>query len=319
VFTEATLTASQSLTERMANPFYAIQWLYDLTPRGRVHTAAVGVLHDFSRRAIREREAALAAGAPPRDKFFIDVLLAATDTDGKQLTFDEVNAEVDTFLFEGHDTTSSGLMWTLYCLATHQSVQDRCATEARAAMARHGGTAARLKADDVPLLTAAVRESHRLYPPVPGYGRKLKVDTALPSRPGEVLPAGSQVIVLPLLMHRLEAVWGDSVLDFDPSRFARGGAMDKGGSVAKADGPAAAEAPQDATAGVDPFAYVPFSAGPRGCIGKNFALLEERVVLTKILSEFRISLAEGTVPKPVIEMVLRNEGPMNLRLERREA
>ncbi|CAI9591191.1 unnamed protein product, partial [Staurois parvus] len=118
---------------------------------------------------------------------FLDILLYAKDENGQGLSDEDLRAEVDTFMFEGHDTTASGVSWTLYCMATYPEHQDKCREEIRALL----GSRNILEWEDLgkmPYTTMCIKESMRLYPPVPGVARQLSSPITFPD--GRSLPKG---------------------------------------------------------------------------------------------------------------------------------
>mmetsp|Transcript_2285 Transcript_2285/g.6217 ORF Transcript_2285/g.6217 Transcript_2285/m.6217 type:complete len:135 (+) Transcript_2285:225-629(+) len=103
------------------------------------------------------------------------------------------------------------------------------------------------------------------------------------------LPAGTNIFISPFMIHHNPDIWENPDL-FDPDRFLPENSKSR-----------------------HPYAYVPFSAGPRNCIGRKFALTEEKAVLTALYSRFTLQHV-GAPIRPTAEMVLRNEGPLNFRL-----
>ncbi|XP_035674596.1 leukotriene-B4 omega-hydroxylase 3-like [Branchiostoma floridae] len=110
-------------------------FVYGLSPSGRRYKAACNIVHKHSAEIIRQRKDTLKeqSDGDSAKKYldFLDILLRAKDEDGNGLTDAEIRDEVDTFMFEGHDTTASGLAWTLYCLARHPGHQEKCRKEAQ--------------------------------------------------------------------------------------------------------------------------------------------------------------------------------------------
>eukprot|EP00058_Branchiostoma_floridae_P027881 XP_002613372.1 hypothetical protein BRAFLDRAFT_68358 [Branchiostoma floridae] len=108
--------------------------IYALSADGKRYRKACNMVHEYAKRIIAERREALNhedATNKKKNIDFLDILLKARDEDGNGLTDAEIRDEVDTFMFEGHDTTASGLAWTLYCLARHPGHQEKCRKEAQ--------------------------------------------------------------------------------------------------------------------------------------------------------------------------------------------
>eukprot|EP00753_Platysulcus_tardus_P008261 PLAT15857.1.p2 GENE.PLAT15857.1~~PLAT15857.1.p2 ORF type:complete len:512 (-),score=266.35 PLAT15857.1:40-1575(-) len=263
-YVEAVYTMLTHTYDRMTMPLYWNDAVYALTPAGKRMAAALALLHKTSLDVIAARRSALeAAGDDAEDasKDFLDILLRAEEADGSPLSTESIREEVDTFLFEGHDTTSSGLMSALYFLGCqrHAHVQQRLQEEVDAVCGEGRDVPTQAELKDMPFLTAVINESLRLIPPVPILGRQ----TDKPLRVGKhVLPSGTQVMVPPLAIHMNRSVWGETAGEFRPERW-----IESGGRFPS-------------------FQHIPFSAGPRNCIGQQFAMLEEKTVLCMLVRRF---------------------------------
>lgn len=195
----------------------------------------------------------------------LGMLMAARDEDtGEAMSDAQLRDEVMTIFLAGHETTANALTWTLYLLSQHPSVRAKLEAEVEAAL---GNRTPRF--EDLPQLgyvLAVINESMRLYPPVWMLVRRVEVDEAVG---GFRLPRGSFVAVSPLVMHRDPVLFPDPER-FDPERFV---------------GAAPNALPR--------FAFIPFSGGPRICIGNGFALMEAQLVLSMIVQRFRLDLVPG--------------------------
>ncbi|XP_027702972.1 leukotriene-B4 omega-hydroxylase 3-like [Vombatus ursinus] len=145
-YISAILELSSLVVKRYNQPLLYWDALYYLTSQGRHFSHACHLVHDFSNAVIRDRRRILAQQGTEaflRNKTksktidFIDVLLLAKDEDGKALSDKDIQAEADTFMFGGHDTTASGISWALYNLAQHQEHQDRCRQEIQELLRGH--------------------------------------------------------------------------------------------------------------------------------------------------------------------------------------
>uniref|UniRef100_A0A8C3W9I2 Cytochrome P450 family 4 subfamily F member 3 n=1 Tax=Catagonus wagneri TaxID=51154 RepID=A0A8C3W9I2_9CETA len=134
----AILELSALVAKRNQQVFLHTDFLYYLTCNGRRFLKACRLVHHFTDAVIQERrrtlpkegvDDVLKAKAKAKTLDFIDVLLLTQDEDGKGLSDEDIRAEADTFMFEGHDTTASGLSWVLYNLAKHPEYQERCRQE----------------------------------------------------------------------------------------------------------------------------------------------------------------------------------------------
>ncbi|XP_069336047.1 cytochrome P450 4B1 isoform X2 [Eulemur rufifrons] len=282
------------MQQRIRSFQYYNDFVYWLTPHGRRFLRACRVAHDHTDQVIRERKAALQDEKEQRKiqnrrhLDFLDILLGARDGDGIKLSDADLRAEVDTFMFEGHDTTTSGICWFLYCMARYPEHQHRCREEAREIL----GDRDSFQWDDLSkmtYLTMCIKESFRLYPPVPQVYRQLSKPVTFVD--GRSLPAGSLISLHIYALHRNSAVWPDPEV-FDPLRFS----------------------PENAS-GRHPFAFMPFSAGPRNCIGQQFAMNETKVVTALCLLRFEFSLDPSRPPIKDLQLILRSKNGIHLRLK----
>ncbi len=170
----------------------------------------------------------------------------------------EIRDQVLTMLMAGHETTAKALGWTTVLLDRHPEVAAGIDAELAVLDGRLAGVG---DLASLPLLEGAISEALRLYPPVWLISRKATVDDTIE---GYAVPAGTLICVSPYLLHRHPGYW-DEPEQFDPARFA--------GDV---------ERPE--------FAYMPFSGGPRRCIGERLALLEAQLVLAVLRQRVRIRL-----------------------------
>ncbi len=267
---------------KMDNPLTLPLWVPGR--RNRAFRAAKGVLDAVVGRLIESRRR-----AGPADNDLLDLLLAARDEEsGTGMSDRQLHDEVVTLLFAGLDTTTAGLSWAWYLLARHPEVQEALHDQCAAVLAGRAPTA-----DDLPrlpLATAVLEEALRLYPPAPGIPR---VAVAADEVNGYPVPAKAIVTLSQWVTHRHPAFW-DEPDHFRPERFLPGHA---------------AERPR--------FAYFPFGAGPRGCIGNTFALVESALVLAGLAQRFCFRPADDREAEPDTTFVLRPKGPLNLVVRRR--
>jgi len=216
----------------------------------------------------------------------LDLLLAGVDPETKrQMNTAELRDNLLTFIVAGHETTALTLAWALYLCAFDQTVQVRARDEAQAVL--NGRTAT---ADDLPALPhirQIIDETLRLYPPASILSRTAQAPDTLCDRE---VRTGDTVTLPIYALHRNHLLW-DNPDAFNPDRFV------------------------DPTK-IDPFAYLPFGAGPRVCIGSGFAIQEAVIILATLLSRFRFTQIAGRDPKPVMILTLRPEGGVWLKAER---
>ncbi|XP_053753332.1 cytochrome P450 4F2 isoform X1 [Panthera pardus] len=294
----AILELSALVAKRHQQIFMHMDFLYYLTPDGQRFRRACRLVHNFTDAVIQERRRTLPdegvddflkAKAKAKTLDFIDVLLLTKDKDGKQLSDEDIRAEADTFMFGGHDTTASGLSWVLYNLAKHPEYQERCRQEVQELL--RDREPKEIEWDDLaqlPFLTMCIKESLRLHPPVTVVSRCCTQDVVLPD--GRVIPKGVICLVSIFGTHHNPSVWPDPEV-YNPFRFDPENIKERSS-----------------------LAFIPFSAGPRNCIGQTFALTEIKVVLALTLLRFRV-LPDKEEPRRKPELILRAEGGLWLRVE----
>ena len=225
-------------------------------------------------------------GTPRQD--LVSLLLAARDTEtGRGLDDAEVTDNLLTFIAAGHETTAQGLAWTFRLLADAPDVEAAVVTEIEAVTQGEP-----LRPDHVARLDLVRRvfsESMRLYPPAPLIERRVEHEMTL----GGFDVAAGTILVVPIhALHRRTGLWEEPGR-FDPSRFA----------------PAQVEARHR-------YAYMPFGAGPRICIGAGFSMLEAVAILAVLLRAVRLTAVEP-VPSPRMRLTLRPSRPIRMRVEPR--
>ncbi len=258
---------------------------------------SIPTLRDLARGRFRARWVALmdriiearlrvAPEEAPRDLF--DVLLAARDPEtGVAFSHDQLRDQVATMIVAGHETTALALFWSLYLLASAPAEQQRVADEAA------NGDPAFDSVDQ--LLTqsaharAVVSEALRLYPPAFVIVRQAIAEDRVKD---VIIPRGSLVMVAPWVLHRHRRLWQRPDA-FDPSRFL--------------DGPPAQR-----------FSYLPFGAGPRVCVGAQFALAEATIVLATLIRNFHVSLIDARPVLPTAVVTTQPDHAAGFRLQRRK-
>lgn len=338
-YCQSVYIVGETFLERIIQPQYWIDCIFKLTQLGKLYNYHLNKLHSFTRTVIAEKkkekfdkstrgsdtdkpsdENQLLSNslisklkvlnktsvdnyqeskkdAPKLPKAFLDLLLDKIDASGEmKLSDEEIREEVDTFMFEGHDTTAMALSWTLFLLGHYQEAQKKLQEEVDRVWAEQ-----MLSADgDIELdqlknlkyMDCVIKEALRLCPSVPFIGRKTTSDFKL----GEYsIPPGCVVFVLIYQLHRNTTTFPDPE-KFDPDRFL----------------------PKN-TLGRHPYAYVPFSAGPRNCIGQKFAMAEMKTILLNLIRNFHFdSVTPLDKARFQMEMVLRPKCPLNIRIKPRK-
>jgi cytochrome P450 len=234
-------------------------------------------------RIIAERRAAIAAGATEDRGDLLSMLLMAQDApehasaagDDGRMSDLQLRDEAMTIFLAGHETTANALTWTLYLLSQHPAVEARLHAELDEALGGRPPGAGDLAA--LPYARMVLAESMRLFPPAYVIGRRALEPYSLG---GYHVPPRSLVLVSQYVTHR-DPRWWPEPERFDPERFA----ADRVGDRPK-------------------FAYFPFGAGTRVCIGEQFAWMEGTLALATIAQRWRLRLAPDQVvdTKPMITL-----------------
>jgi len=224
-------------------------------------------------------------GAGPRD--LLTLLLSAKDPEtGRGLPDPDIRANIVTFIGAGHETTANGLTWSLYLLSQAHDWRARAEAEAE----RIFDPSKPSSFEDCEVLRAVFEEALRLYPPAAMLSRQAIADDEIL---GVRIPAGAVVSISPYVLHRRASLWTNADA-FDPSRFL-GANRDR----------------------IDRFAYIPFGAGARVCIGMPFALQEAIIILANLLRTFRFELVDGQEITPQQRVTLRPRAGMRMHVRRR--
>jgi len=226
-------------------------------------------------------------GAPPRDLF--DLLDTARDPEtGEAFTDQQLGDEVATMMIAGHETTATTLFWSLYLLALDPATQQELAAEIQLAL-QGAGAAGGIELERLRLTRAVIDETVRLYPPAYLIARQAKAPDVIAGLP---VQRHDVMLIAPWLLHRHEKLWRDPNA-FIPQRFL----------------PSAAPP--------EKFAYLPFGAGPRVCIGAHFALVEATLALAKLIGAFRVELIDREPVLPVGVVTTQPDHAPRFRLTRR--
>lgn len=260
---------------------------------------AIPNLRDLARRRFRKRWLTLmdeivarrlraAPSETPRDLF--DLLRAARDPEtGAAFSPDQLRDQVATMIVAGHETTAVAMFWALYLLTAAPSHQERVAEEARTV-----DLSAAAAGDALPCLAyarAVVNETLRLYPPAHVMARQ----AIGPDRLRDLaVPPGSVIMISPWVLHRHRRLWSNPDM-FDPARFLDGAPL------------------------AHRFAYLPFGAGPRVCVGAQFALAEATLVLATLMRRFRVVGDDDAPIFPVAVVTTQPDRPARFRFEPRDA
>jgi enediyne biosynthesis protein E7 len=241
------------------------------------------------RRAQRELEKTVSALTAERQHDrgddLVSRLLDAVDTEGDPVAARRrLRDELVTLLLAGHETTSSTLSWTWLMIGRHPEVGDRLCEEARRVLG--GRPATRDDLSELTYTTAVIEEVMRLYPPVWILPRRA---VAADEIGGLSVPAGADVLICTYTLHRHPEFWPEPDR-FDPDRFV------------------------DRPAGRERYAYLPFGAGPRACVGSTLGMLEAAVCVATVIQRFRPQVADGYREQAQANLSLRVRGELPMSL-----
>ncbi|XP_049865301.1 cytochrome P450 4d2-like isoform X2 [Pectinophora gossypiella] len=291
---------SSLISTRMRNPIVAEDAIFNLLPHKGRQDRALKVLHGQTMKVIEARreelkkmnisELKLHSEFGIKNKHaFLDLLLMA-EIDGSRIDDEKVREEVDTFMFEGHDTTTSGIVFCMFCISKRNDVQEKLLSEQRSIFGDEMdrdptyNELAQMK-----YLECVIRESLRLYPSVPFIERLIIRDTDVA---GLHLPSNTSVIFDIFHMQRRKEVYSDP-LEFIPERFQN-----------------------DSKESKNAFSWLPFSAGPRNCIGQKFAMMELKVTMSAVIRSFKL-LPSNKEPLLSADLILRSKNGVHVKMIRR--
>lgn len=205
----------------------------------------------------------------------LSMLMDARDEEGHPMSDKQLRDEVATLLTAGHETTTLALAWAMYLIAQHPEVEARLRSELEFLQGRAPGYE---DIGQLKYMRMVIDETMRLYPPVWVLSRSAVRDDQIG---GFHVPAGSEILIFPYITHRHPKWWPEPDR-FMPERFA----------------------PENAASRVK-FSYLPFGAGPRACVGLNFAMTEVQVVLAMLMQRFHVELAAdpaSVLPDPSVTL-----------------
>ncbi|XP_026675535.1 cytochrome P450 4C1-like [Ceratina calcarata] len=278
-YRKAVRDVGNTIVYRLLRPWLQIDFVFFLTRVGMLQSKLLKILHGFTKQIIKERKEYhdktngrsladfndkaneetddITCTLRKKRLAMLDLLLSAHR---QNLIDDEgIREEVDTFMFRGHDTTAVSLCFTIMLLAEHPEIQDRARIEVQKVMEASNGKLSMSDLQKLPYLEMCIKESLRLYPSVHFISRAPEEDVMLSNY---LVPAHTTVNVYIYDTHRDPKFWPNPDV-FDPERFT----------------------PENSH-GRHPFSYIPFSAGPRNCIGQKFAMLELKATLAYLLFNF---------------------------------
>ena len=277
---EAITVENEYLAERIMKPFKPPFWMPTSKNRAyrKARTYSSGLILDI----INERQK-----NPSEHHDLLSMLMNAEDEDtGEKMSNQQLKDESITIFVAGHETTANALSWTFYLLSQHPEKLQKLQDEIDAVL--QGSTPDFQSLKELKYTQMVLEESMRLYPPAWTIVRKVAHDTNMN---GYEFKKDTRLILDVFMLHRHPDYW-ENPTDFEPERF---------------------EPEQKKQR--HKYAYIPFGAGQRMCIGNNFAMMEMKIVLVLLLQNFHLNLnkdAPEVVPEPLITLRPKNGILMDL-------
>ncbi|XP_020289589.1 cytochrome P450 4C1-like [Pseudomyrmex gracilis] len=286
-------------------------WLYSdlifaLSPTGRKQAKTLKILHGFTEKVIRERKLyhertggrylkniennistddVEVTGIQKKRLAMLDLLIAASREN--HITDLDIREEVDTFMFEGHDTTAMGVCFALLLLAEHKDIQDRVRTEINDVMKENKGELTMASLNNLSYLERCLKESLRLYPSVHFISRLNSEEIQCQSY---TISANTILHLNIYGVHRDANFWPNPDV-FDPDRFL-----------------------PDQMQNRHSYCYLPFSAGPRNCIGQRFAMYEMKAMIASLIHHFYIEPVDLLKNLKIkADLILRPAHPVHVK------
>lgn len=296
------------LIYRLMKPWFYADATFALTSMGKMQAKNLKILHGFTKTIIAERKRYheltngrylqnLANDAlketddnqmikhKKKRLAMLDLLIAASrDNTINDL---DIREEIDTFMFEGHDTVAMAVCFAILLLAEHKDIQELARNEINAVMQENEEKLTITALQNLPYLDRCLKEAMRLYPSVPFITRILSEDVKLQSY---LVPATTEIFINIYELHRNPNFWPNPD-KFDPDRFLPENIHNR-----------------------HPFSYVPFSAGPRNCIGQRFAMLELKAMIAPLLHNFYLEPVDHLKDlRQMIHIIIRIAQPIRVR------
>lgn len=277
-----------------------------MTSLAKKQTRNLKILHDFTKDVIKakreklsqsDNHSALKIDESENDfdknkkTTFLELLLKSTNN-GKPLSDQSIQEEVDTFMFGGHDTTASGISFALHHLSRHPVIQEKVYQEIIEVFGKTSSVPMTYKSlKELKYMEMVIKETLRKHPSAPSISRTLTEDTVIG---GVLIPTGITVSIAIYAIHHDADNFPEPEV-FDPERFTLENSKKR-----------------------HPYSYIPFSAGSRNCIGQKFAMLEMKSALAKILINYKLQSVDlsDTIGERS-DLVLRPVDGVNLKISSR--
>ncbi|XP_029345487.1 cytochrome P450 4C1 isoform X1 [Acyrthosiphon pisum] len=272
--------------------------IFNLSQIGRDFNKSLKILHTFTENVIKEKRAKLESVncleteelsfGKKRVESFLDLLIGISKQNPEKMTDMDIREEVDTFLFEGHDTSSTAMTMAFIQLGLNQDIQNSVREELYSIFGDSDREATMADLKSMTYLDRVIKETIRLYPSVPSVTRMLRQHLHIKEYD---IPPQTVVVVVPYLLHREEKHFPNP-LTFDPDRFLPEHSINR-----------------------HPYAFIPFSAGPRNCIGQKFAMYQMKTIISTVIRKMKIeTLGSQDDIKISAQLILRPESLPDIKL-----
>ncbi|KAI8127249.1 putative cytochrome P450 4aa1 [Lucilia cuprina] len=279
------------IPQRFLQPWLLWDSVYHMTKLASDELNQKKRLHEFTRKMIIKRRELKSNNNETEKKCLLDYMIDISDNN-PDFTEEDIVNEACTFMLAGQDSVGAAVAFTIFLLAQNEECQEKCADELERIFGNDQRAPSMQDLRDMRYMEMCIKESLRLYPSVPLIARKLGEDVRLAKY---TLPAGSNVFICPYATHRLEHIYPEPE-KFDPERFSPENSEKR-----------------------HPYAFLPFSAGPRYCIGNRFAIMEMKTVISRLLRSYYILPVPGkTNFEATFRITLRASGGLWVRLKPKE-
>ncbi|KYN14032.1 PREDICTED: cytochrome P450 4c3-like, partial [Trachymyrmex cornetzi] len=288
-YVEAVDKIASIVQMRFTNVWLSSDSIFKLTKSGKEHDHSLQIIQEFVNKVIVKRKAEWKSDTnfnnSKKRRALLDLLLQISQN-GTVLSDEDICEEVNTFMYAGHDTMATTISWTLYALGRNPEYQQKILEEYNDMV---------VDTDEITLenihkltwLEACIKEQWRLYPVTPLIARQIYKPIEIM---GSQIPPGSTVLINSYLLHRDDRFFPEPHI-YRPERFLP-------------DGPK-----------LPPYAFIPFSAGSRNCIGWKFATLVVKVAILSVLKAFRVeALDKEDELRFISELVLVNANGLRLKI-----
>ncbi|KFM63207.1 Cytochrome P450 4V2, partial [Stegodyphus mimosarum] len=263
--------ATEIMACRIPQPWLWYDTIFYRTSYGRTFQRAEKSIRDFAKKIIyegkeiletKQRNIKCIQQSESRSRIFLEILLEEY-AKNENFTYNDIEDEVMTFLYGGYDTASTALYWVLCLLGLQSDIQDRVFQELYSIFGDDKTREVRIEdVKSLVYLEQVIKETLRLYPPVPLIGRENKESIKIGRYE---VPPRNHILVLINMLHRNPEVFPNPER-FDPERFSAENSSER-----------------------DAFCYLPFSCGVRACLGSIYAMMEMKIILAHVLRNFKVT------------------------------